>query len=141
MIVVVGRVLGIDLGTKRIGIAISDPDRRVATPIEVVTRSGDRARDHRAIAGLVHEWEAERVVVGLPLSLDGSTGPAAQAALAEVDELARVVGVPVDTTDERMTSVTANRALDELNVRGPARRKVVDKVAAAVILQSWLDAL
>jgi putative Holliday junction resolvase len=136
----VGRVLGLDLGTKRIGVAISDPDRRVATPIEVVTRSGDRARDHRAIAALVDEWEAERVVVGLPLSLDGSTGPAAQAALAEVDELAGVVGVPVDTTDERMTSVTANRALDALDVRGPARRKVVDKVAAAVILQSWLDA-
>lgn len=136
----VARVLGIDLGTKRIGVAISDPDQRVATPIEVVTRSGDRARDHRAIATLVQEWEAERVVVGLPLSLDGSTGPAAQAALAEVDELAGVVGVPVDSTDERMTSVTANRALDELNVRGPARRKVVDKVAAAVILQSWLDA-
>ncbi len=135
-----GRVLGLDLGTKRIGVAISDPDRRVATPIEVVTRSGDRARDHRAIAALVDEWEAERVVVGLPLSLDGSTGPAAQAALAEVDELAGVVGVPVDTTDERMTSVTANRALDALDVRGPARRNVVDKVAAAVILQSWLDA-
>jgi putative Holliday junction resolvase len=136
----VGRVLGLDLGTKRIGVAISDPDRRVATPIEVVTRSGDRARDHRAIAALVDEWEAERVVVGLPLSLDGSTGPAAQAALAEVDELAGVVGVPVDTTDERMTSVTANRALDALDVRGPARRNDVDKVAAAVILQSWLDA-
>lgn len=135
-----GRVLGIDLGTKRIGVAISDPDQRVATPIEVVTRSGDRARDHRAIGALVREWEAERVVVGLPLSLDGSTGPAAQAALAEVDELTGVVGVPVDTTDERMTSVTANRALDELDVRGPARRRVVDKVAAAVILQSWLDA-
>jgi putative Holliday junction resolvase len=136
----VGRVLGIDLGTRRIGVAISDPDQRVATPIEVVTRSGDRTRDHRAIAALVGEWEAERVVVGLPLSLDGSTGPAARAALVEVDELARVVGVPVDTTDERMTSVTANRTLDELDVRGPARRKVVDKVAAAVILQSWLDA-
>ncbi|HET7652324.1 MAG TPA: Holliday junction resolvase RuvX [Acidimicrobiales bacterium] len=135
-----GRVLGLDLGTKRIGVAVSDPDRRVATPIEVVARSGDRQRDHRAIAGLVQEWEAERVVVGLPLSLDGSTGPAAQAALAEVDELAAVVGVPVDTADERMTSVTANRALDALDVRGPARRKIVDKVAAAVILQSWLDA-
>ena len=135
-----GRVLGLDLGSRRIGVAISDPDQRVATPIEVVTRSGDRGRDHRAIAGLVKEWEAERVVVGLPLSLDGSTGPAAQAALAEADALATVVGVPVDTTDERMTSVTANRALDELDVRGPARRKVVDKVAAAVILQSWLDA-
>lgn len=140
MIVSVGRVLGLDLGTKRIGVAVSDPDRRVATPIEVVARSGDRQRDHRAIAGLVQEWEAERVVVGLPLSLDGSTGPAAQAALAEVDELAAVVGVPVDTADERMTSVTANRALDALDVRGPARRKIVDKVAAAVILQSWLDA-
>ena len=140
MIVSVGRVLGLDLGTKRIGVAVSDPDRRVATPIEVVARSGDRQRDHRAIAGLVQEWEAERVVVGLPLSLDGSTGPAAQAALAEVDELAAVVGVPVDTADERMTSVTANRALDALDVRGPARRRIVDKVAAAVILQSWLDA-
>jgi putative Holliday junction resolvase len=140
VIVSVGRVLGLDLGTKRIGVAVSDPDRRVATPIEVVARSGDRQRDHRAIAGLVQEWEAERVVVGLPLSLDGSTGPAAQAALAEVDELAAVVGVPVDTADERMTSVTANRALDALDVRGPARRKIVDKVAAAVILQSWLDA-
>ena len=140
MIISVGRVLGLDLGTKRIGVAVSDPDRRVATPIEVVARSGDRQRDHRAIAGLVQEWEAERVVVGLPLSLDGSTGPAAQAALAEVDELAAVVGVPVDTADERMTSVTANRALDALDVRGPARRKIVDKVAAAVILQSWLDA-
>jgi putative Holliday junction resolvase len=140
VIISVGRVLGLDLGTKRIGVAVSDPDRRVATPIEVVARSGDRQRDHRAIAGLVQEWEAERVVVGLPLSLDGSTGPAAQAALAEVDELAAVVGVPVDTADERMTSVTANRALDALDVRGPARRKIVDKVAAAVILQSWLDA-
>jgi putative Holliday junction resolvase len=140
VIISVGRVLGLDLGTKRIGVAVSDPDRRVATPIEVVARSGDRQRDHRAIAGLVQEWEAERVVVGLPLSLDGSTGPAAQAALAEVDELAAVVGVPVDTADERMTSVTANRALDALDVRGSARRKIVDKVAAAVILQSWLDA-
>jgi putative Holliday junction resolvase len=140
VIVSVGRVVGLDLGTKRIGVAVSDPDRRVATPIEVVARSGDRQRDHRAIAGLVQEWEAERVVVGLPLSLDGSTGPAAQAALAEVDELAAVVGVPVDTADERMTSVTANRALDALDVRGPARRRIVDKVAAAVILQSWLDA-
>lgn len=135
-----GRVLGLDLGTKRIGVAISDPDQRVATPIEVVARSGDRQRDHRTLAGLVDEWEAERVVVGLPLSLDGSTGPAAQAALAEVDAIAAVVGVPVDTTDERLTTVTANRVLDELDVRGPARRKVVDKLAAAVILQTWLDA-
>lgn len=139
MRVVVGRVLGLDLGTKRIGVAVSDPDGRVATPVEVVVRTGDRARDHRTIAGLVGEWEAERVVVGLPLSLDGSMGPAATAAVAEVDELAAVVGVPVETSDERLTTVTADRALMEMHLDAKARRKVVDKVAAAVILQSWLD--
>jgi putative pre-16S rRNA nuclease len=136
----VGRVLGIDLGTKRIGVAISDPDRRVATPIEVLTRSGDRARDHRAIAALVEEWEAERVVVGLPLSLSGKMGPAATAAVAEAEELAAVVGVPVETSDERLTTVTADRTLMAMNLRADARRRVVDKVAAAVILQTWLDA-
>jgi putative Holliday junction resolvase len=136
----VGRVLGIDLGTKRIGVAISDPDRRVATPIEVVTRSGDRARDHRAIADLVAEWDAELVVVGLPLSLSGKMGPAATAAVAEAGELAAVVGVPVETSDERLTTVTADRTLMAMNLRADARRRVVDKVAAAVILQTWLDA-
>lgn len=135
-----GRVLALDLGTKRIGVAVSDPDGRVATPIEVVHRSGDRARDHRAIAELVREWEAERVVVGLPLSLSGKMGPAATAAVAEAGELAVVVGVPVETSDERLTTVTADRTLMAMNLKADARRRVVDKVAAAVILQTWLDA-
>jgi putative Holliday junction resolvase len=135
----VGRVLGLDLGSARIGVAVSDPDGTVASPIEVVARTGDRARDHRRIAELVTEWEADRVVVGLPTSLDGTLGPAATAAVAEAHELAAVVGVPVDTHDERLTTVTAERALSAMQVKGRAKRAVVDKVAAAVILQSWLD--
>jgi putative Holliday junction resolvase len=139
-VIAVGRVLGLDLGSARIGVAVSDPDCRVASPIEVVARTGDRGRDHRRIADLVAEWEAERVVVGLPISLDGTLGPAARTAAAEVEELATALRVPVETHDERLTTVTADRALSSMNVRGKARRQVVDKVAAAVILQSWLDA-
>ena len=79
------------------------------------------------------------MVVGLPLSLDGSLGPAARAALAEAEALAAVVPVPVETFDERLTTVTADRSLMEAKMRAPARRRVVDKVAAAVMLQAWLD--
>ncbi|HEU5082204.1 MAG TPA: Holliday junction resolvase RuvX, partial [Acidimicrobiales bacterium] len=106
----------------------------------VLARSGDRARDHRAIAEHVAETEAEVVVVGLPLSMDGSLSAAAERALAECDELAAVLDVPVETWDERLSTVTAERSLLAQDLRAPARRKVVDKVAAAVILQSWLDA-
>lgn len=132
------RALGLDLGSKRIGIALSAGT--LATPYEVLARSGDRARDHRAIAEHVAETEAEVVVVGLPLSMDGSLSAAAERALAECDELAAVLDVPVETWDERLSTVTAERSLLAQDLRAPARRKVVDKVAAAVILQSWLDA-
>jgi putative pre-16S rRNA nuclease len=133
------RVLALDLGSKRIGVAVSDGSGTIATPLVVVTRSGDRALDHRRIAALVAEQEAERVVVGLPLSLDGRRGPAADAAQTEVELLAAALPVPVETFDERLTTVTAERVLVEAGLRAEARRKVVDKVAAAVILQAWLD--
>jgi putative Holliday junction resolvase len=133
------RALGVDLGSKRIGVALSDSDGRVASPFEVVTRSGDRPRDHRRIAELVAEAEAEVVVVGVPYSLDGSVGPAARRALAEVEVLRRALGVPVETYDERLSTVTAHRSLREMHVDAATRRRVVDKVAAAVILQAWLD--
>lgn len=132
------RALGIDLGSKRIGIALSSGT--VATPYEVLARSGDRAVDHRAIGAHVVETGAEVVVVGLPLSLDGSVGTAAQRVLDEADQLAAAVDVPVETWDERLSTVTAERSLADQQVRARARRRVVDKVAAAVILQSWLDA-
>jgi putative holliday junction resolvase len=133
------RALGVDLGSKRIGVAVADSAGTLAMPYEVVERSGDRPRDHRRLAALAEETGAERLVVGLPLSLDGSVGPAAEAALTEASELAEATGLPVDTWDERLTTVTADRELIAAGRKAPARRRVVDKVAAAVMLQAWLD--
>ena len=134
------RALGLDLGSKRIGVAVSDRSGTIASPLTVLTRGRSRRDDHARIAALVREEEAECVVVGMPRSLSGGDGPAATAARSEASALASVVGVPVETYDERFTTVTANRSLAAAGVRGQARRQVVDKVAAAVILQSWLDA-
>lgn len=133
------RALGVDLGSKRIGIAVSDRSGTIASPLTMVPRSGNRKVDHKRIAALVVEEEAEVVVVGLPLNMNGTVGPAATAAIAEAEALATVVGVPVQTFDERRTTVTADAVLIELRMKAPARRRVVDKVAAAVMLQSWLD--
>jgi putative Holliday junction resolvase len=135
----VGRVLGLDLGSKRIGIAVSDRSGLIASPFSVLQRSGSERRDHEAISRLVVEEECERIVVGLPLSLDGSVGRAAKSAIGEAGRLATVVSVPVETYDERLTTVSAERALMEAKMRADARRRVVDKVAAAVMLQSWID--
>lgn len=134
------RVLGVDLGTKRIGIALSDATGTIASPHSVIERRGDRVAEHLAIAGLAETMEAELVVVGLPRALDGRNGPAAKGVRAEVAEMGARLPVPVVLWDERMSTVTANRALIEGGVRRGARRATVDKVAAAVILQSWLDA-
>ncbi len=132
------RALGIDLGTKRIGVAVSSGT--LSTPYEVVARSGSRRTDHARLAELVDETDAEVVVVGLPLSLDGSEGRAARSARAEVAELADTLSVPVTTYDERLTTVTADRQLMDQALGAGARRQVVDKVAASVMLQAWLDA-
>ena len=134
------RALGVDLGSKRIGIAVSDRSGTIASPLTVLARTATRAEDHRRIAELVIEEEAELVVVGLPLNMNGTTGPAASAAKSEARALATVVGVPVETYDERRTTVTADAVLQERGMRAPARRQVIDKVAAAVMLQTWLDA-
>jgi putative holliday junction resolvase len=134
------RAVGVDLGSKRVGIALSDRSGTIATPFSVLQRSGSIARDHRAIAELVAEEEADVVVVGLPLEMSGATGRAAQAAIAEAERLTTVVDVPVLTFDERRTTVTADAALMEMKMNAQARRRVIDKVAAAVMLQHWLDA-
>ena len=133
------RVLGIDLGSERIGIAVSDRSGTIATPLSVLQRSGRRAIDHQRIAALVAEEEAELVVVDMPWSMSGRAGPAARYAAVEARQLGTVVGVPVETFDERLTTVSADRILIEAGLDAPRRRKVVDKVAAAVMLQSWLD--
>lgn len=134
-----GRVLALDLGDRRIGVAVSDSDRRLATPYGTVHRVGDRPAEHRSIDELVDETGAVLVVVGLPRSLDGELGPAARAVSSEVRALRRRLTVPVETHDERLTTVTAEDRLARGGVRGRKRRQVVDQVAAAVILQSWID--
>lgn len=139
------RVLGVDLGARRIGLALSDPLGVLAGPLAVLERTGDRAADHAAILRAATENEAGRIVVGVPLSLaTGRPGPAAQATLNEVAELAVLAAaldppVPVETYDERLTTVTAQRSLAAGGVRAKDRRSIVDKVAAAVMLQAWLD--
>lgn len=133
------RALGVDLGSKRIGIAVSDISGTVASALTTVHRSSSRRHDHAAIAEIVRDEEAEIVVVGLPLSLDGRAGPAARSAEKEAKQLASVVGVPVELYDERFTTVTAERGMIEAGLDARQRRKVVDKVAAAVMLQAWLD--
>lgn len=133
------RAIGVDLGTKRIGVALSDRDGAMATPYEVIERSGDEARDHACIVALAVEADAATIVVGMPVSLDGSVGPAAAAVAAEVERLGNVAPVPVETFDERLTTVSAERDLAGAGVRGRARRRIVDAVAASVMLGAWLD--
>ncbi|MGH9287822.1 MAG: Holliday junction resolvase RuvX [Acidimicrobiales bacterium] len=134
------RALGLDLGSRRIGVALSDSAGMVATPYDVLTRVGDRMRDHGRIAELVDEAGAEVVVVGLPLSLDGSIGPAARSVLDETDELRARLLVGVITWDERLSTIEAKQRLRAAGVKDRKGRRVVDQVAATVILQSWLDA-
>ncbi len=133
------RALGVDPGTKRIGLAVSDLTGTIASPLLVLQRSKSPRHDLSEIARIARTEEAEVIVVGLPINMDGSLGPAAQAATAFADRLATVAGVPVELHDERRTTVTADQAMREGGLDGRARRQRVDKVAAAVMLQSWLD--
>jgi putative Holliday junction resolvase len=135
------RILGVDLGARRIGLALSDPGGVVATPHRVVERSGDPAADHRAIVAIAREAGAGRIVVGLPLSLSGDVGPAARAVLDEVEALRAEAGegMRVETHDERFTTVVAEQGLRAAGTRRRRRRAVVDEAAAAVMLQSYLE--
>lgn len=133
------RVVGIDFGSRRIGVAVSDPSGTLASPHSVIQRGPRRAVDHAAIAAVVAETGAGRVVVGLPLAMNGRIETAARAVLEEVDELAAALPVPVECQDERLTTVSADRGLRDAGMGGVARRRVIDQVAAAVLLQSWLD--
>ncbi|TMK81735.1 MAG: Holliday junction resolvase RuvX [Actinobacteria bacterium] len=132
-----GRVLGLDLGEARIGVAISDDDRRVAVPFGTV-RTGAPA-DVKAIAAIVREQGVTEIVVGLPLQLSGRAGEAAEHARTFAGVLREALGVPVSLQDERLSTIEAERALGAAGVRGRDRRRVVDQAAAAIILQAYLD--
>ena len=132
-----GRVLGLDVGDKRIGVALSDETRLIASPYCVIQSVG-WGPDSRKIADIMRETGAELIVSGLPYNMDGSLGFQAK----KVQDFLRVVeglGFPVEWIDERLTTVTAQNALSEGGMRREDRRSHVDKVAAAVILQAWLD--
>jgi putative Holliday junction resolvase len=141
-----GRRLGVDVGKVRVGVALSDPDGILASPLVTVPRDMGAAADSvpadiAELARLVLEHEAVQVVVGLPVRLDGSEGIAAIDIRTYAERLARAVGhVPVVLADERMSTVVASRRLAERGVRGKRQRAVVDQAAAVEILQSWLDA-
>ncbi len=136
-------MVGFDLGARRIGVAVSDGTGTLASPRGTIERSGDAGADRGALASMVQELGATRVVVGLPLSMNGRRGSAARAAQAEADELAAVLapqGIAVETFDERLTTVSAARSLREAGRDGRAQRTRIDQSAAAVLLQAWLDA-
>ena len=133
------RVIGIDLGSKRIGIALSDSNLTVATPLDVVERSGNVEKDHIAILKIIDDWEVQKIIVGLPISLDGTLGLSAQSVMDEIKMLRGVTDIPIETHDERFTTVTAEQILLQQNVKRDKKKRVIDKVAAAIILQGWID--
>ena len=133
-----GRVLGLDLGDVRIGVAISDPDRRVAVSIGTV-HVGRPPGELLAIAELVREHDATLIVIGEPLSLDGSRGTRASHAAAFAEAVRAAVEVPVVLHDERLSTVEAARGLQQAGMSAKRQRAVIDASAARVILQSWLD--
>jgi putative Holliday junction resolvase len=133
-----GVTLGLDAGSVRVGLAATDPTATIASPVATLPRRDrefwNRVREEARVRG------AERVVVGLPLRLDGTEGDAAVAARALADEASRQTGLPVEMWDERLSSVAAERALLESGMRRERRRETIDAVAAAIMLQGWLDA-
>jgi putative Holliday junction resolvase len=133
-----GVTLGLDAGSVRVGLAATDPTATIASPVATLPRRDrefwNRVREEARVRG------AERVVVGLPLRLDGTEGDAAAAARALADEASRQTGLPVEMWDERLSSVAAERALLESGMRRERRRETIDAVAAAIMLQGWLDA-
>ncbi|HWE56513.1 MAG TPA: Holliday junction resolvase RuvX [Acidimicrobiales bacterium] len=133
-----GRLLGLDLGSRRIGVAVSDSARTLATGAATIHR--DRlAVDHAAIAALVSEYEAVGVIVGVPYSMSGEVGAAAQAVLDEIKTLADVLPVPVSEVDERLTTVVASSRLSAAGRSSRQQRSVIDQTAAAALLQTWID--
>lgn len=130
-------MLGLDLGSKRIGLALSDPEANLAFPAGTLRSTGRRA-DVAALCELIRERGVSRVVVGHPRHMDGRRGPEAEAAERFADALGQAAEIPVDLLDERWTSVEAERSLREMGHNSRRAREHVDEVAAALILRTYL---
>jgi putative Holliday junction resolvase len=135
-----GSLLGLDLGTKTIGIAVSDPDRKLAAPVVTIARSRF-ARDAERLLKLAEERRAVGFVLGLPLNMDGSEGPRAQATRAFARNLAKLTALPIALWDERLSTAAVERVLIEADASRRKRKAVIDQHAAAYILQGALDRL
>lgn len=135
-----GRLVGLDLGSKTIGIALSDPTRTVATPLETIRRK-KFTQDVRRLLDLIDRNNVEAVVIGLPVNMDGSEGPRAQSTRAFARNLARHIDVPIVFWDERLSTAAVERTLLEADASRKRRAAVIDKMAAAFILQGALDRL
>ncbi len=134
------RILALDHGTVRIGVAVSDELKMIAQPLEFIPAAPFQAFLQR-LRQLLSEKEVELILVGMPRNMDGSYGPAAEKVREFVESLRRELSVPIRTLDERLTTVQANRVLIEANTRRDKRRQKVDQTAAAILLQSYLDGL
>lgn len=133
------RTLALDIGAARIGVAVTDPSGRIATPVETVAARPPHEAAAR-IRALVDELDVGCVVVGWPVNLDGTEGHAVRRTQRFVTRLEGALDVPIERWDERMTTAVAERALIEGDVRRKARKQVIDQVAATLILQSWMQA-
>ena len=134
-------MLGIDFGDKRIGVALSDPLGWTAQGLETIHRQAGLTKDLDRIKYLAQKNEATKIVVGLPLNMNGDIGPQGEKVLAFVAKLRQYVQLPVETWDERLTTVAASKLLISADVRRSKRRQVIDKMAATIILQGYLNTL
>ncbi len=132
------RLIGLDVGDRRIGVAFGDSELRMATPVDVITRSSFE-EDARVISKFVHEYDAWQLVVGLPRNMDGTQGAQAESVITYAKNIAEAIDVPLVFWDERLSTVEATRRTHETGARGKKSRRNLDAVAAAVILQDFLD--
>lgn len=132
------RLMGLDVGNKTIGVALSDPLGWTAQGLEVIRRSGIN-RDLERLKEIIEEYEVEKAVIGIPKNMNGTLGPQAESVLGFIEIFRESTGIPVETLDERLTTVAAERMLIDADVSRSKRKKVIDKMAAVMILQGYLD--
>ena len=133
------RILALDIGEKRVGVAVCDPDERVASPVCVLSADEVRA-NAKSFQRVLEDWEPELLLCGLPMTLSGEEGPQAQAIRAFADDVAKHTGLSYEFADERLSSAEAKRSLREKGMTEKAMRGKVDMIAASLFLQAWLDA-
>lgn len=133
------RIMGLDVGERTIGVAVSDPFGWTAQGITTIRRESDIEADLECLKKLIEEYEIDRIVVGLPRNMNGTLGPSAERSQNVSDAIRHSIGLPVDFWDERLSTVAAKRTLLEGNVSRAKRKKVIDKMAAVIILQGYLD--